>query len=199
MATSSKRACAIPRSAVPRAPAPCSRPLLTRTSVGDTQTLKGRSNSVSVGFPGAHNVLFEPSESLWWVWGLILNAILPLLSSRWGFSFALRRGIYFLVGSNILLSMVVQQRVVILEFLQEKMNTRPSIPSSHLRCESESHLVVSDSETPWTYSSRNSPGQNAGMGSLSLLQGIFPTQGLNPGLLHCRQILYHLSHQGSPI
>ena len=36
------------------------------------------------------------------------------------------------------------------------------------------------------------------MGSLSLLQGIFPTQELNQGLLHCRQILYHLNHQGSP-
>ena len=36
------------------------------------------------------------------------------------------------------------------------------------------------------------------MGSLSLLQGIFPTQGSNPGLPHCRQILYQLSHQGSP-
>ena len=36
-----------------------------------------------------------------------------------------------------------------------------------------------------------------GMGSLSLLQGIFPTQGLNPGLLHCKQILYQLSHQES--
>ena len=36
------------------------------------------------------------------------------------------------------------------------------------------------------------------MGSLSLLQGIFPTQGSNPGLLHCRQILYQLSNQGSP-
>ena len=35
-------------------------------------------------------------------------------------------------------------------------------------------------------------------GSLSLLQGIFPTQGLNPGLLHCRRILYQLSHKGSP-
>ena len=46
---------------------------------------------------------------------------------------------------------------------------------------------------PW-----NSPGQNAGVGSLSLLQEIFPTQGLNPGLLHCRQILYQLSHKGSP-
>ena len=44
----------------------------------------------------------------------------------------------------------------------------------------------------------NSPGQNTGVGSHFLLQGIFPIQGLNPGLLHCRQILYHLSHQGSP-
>ena len=42
------------------------------------------------------------------------------------------------------------------------------------------------------YSQTNSPGQNTGEGSLSLLQGIFPTQGLNSGLLHCRWILYHL-------
>ena len=48
------------------------------------------------------------------------------------------------------------------------------------------------------YSLWNSPGQNTGVGSLSLLQGIFPTQGSNPGLLHCRQILYQLSYQGSP-
>ena len=48
------------------------------------------------------------------------------------------------------------------------------------------------------YSPWNSPVQNTGVGSLSLLQGIFPTQGLNPGLLHCRWILYQLSHKGSP-
>jgi len=46
------------------------------------------------------------------------------------------------------------------------------------------------------YSPWNSPGQNSGVGSLSLLQGIFPTQGSNPGLLHCRRILYQLSYQG---
>ena len=40
--------------------------------------------------------------------------------------------------------------------------------------------------------------KNTGVGNLSLLQGIFPIQGSNPGLPHCRQILYHLSHQGSP-
>ena len=48
------------------------------------------------------------------------------------------------------------------------------------------------------YSPWNSPGQNTGVGSRSLLQGIFPTQGSNPGLLHCRQILYQLSHRGGP-
>ena len=47
--------------------------------------------------------------------------------------------------------------------------------------------------TPWNY-----PGQNTGVGSLFLLQGIFPTQGSNPGLPHCRWILYQLSHMGSP-
>ena len=47
---------------------------------------------------------------------------------------------------------------------------------------------------PW-----DSPGQNTGGGCHSLLQGIFPTQGLNPGLLHYHQILYCLSHQGSAV
>ena len=47
--------------------------------------------------------------------------------------------------------------------------------------------------TPWT-----SPDQNTGVGSLSLLHRISPTQGSNPGLLLCRQILYQLSHKGSP-
>ena len=52
---------------------------------------------------------------------------------------------------------------------------------------------------PGLYSPWNSPGQNTGVGSLSLLQGIFPTQGSNPGLPHCRQILYQLSYQESPV
>ena len=58
--------------------------------------------------------------------------------------------------------------------------------------ESEICSVVSD-YSPW-----NSLSQNTGVGSLSLLQGIFSTQGSNPGLPHCRQILYQLSHKESP-
>ena len=46
---------------------------------------------------------------------------------------------------------------------------------------------------PWDF-----PGKSAGVDCHFLLQGIFPTQGSNLGLLHCRQTLYHLSHQGSP-
>jgi len=47
--------------------------------------------------------------------------------------------------------------------------------------------------TPWNF-----PGQNSRVGSLSLCQGIFPTQGSNPGVPHCRWILYQQSHRGSP-
>ena len=47
---------------------------------------------------------------------------------------------------------------------------------------------------PWNF-----PCKNTGVGCYFLLQGIFLTQGLNPGLLHCRHILYYLSHQGSPL
>ena len=65
------------------------------------------------------------------------------------------------------------------------------------KSESESRSVVSNSLWPHgLYSPQSSPGQNTGVGSLSLLQGIFPTQGPNPCLLHCRQILYQLSPQG---
>ena len=67
-----------------------------------------------------------------------------------------------------------------------------------LKSESEADSVMSNSL--WfhgLYSPWNSPGQNTGVGSLSLLQGIFPTQELNLGLRHCRQIIYRLRHQGS--
>ena len=73
-----------------------------------------------------------------------------------------------------------------------------------LKIESVSCPVVSDSLQshgleparllcPW-----DSPDKNTGVGCHAFLQGIFLTQGLNPGLQHCRWILYHLRHQGSP-
>ena len=67
-----------------------------------------------------------------------------------------------------------------------------------------SHSVVSDSLGPHGlqptrfHCPQNSPGKNTGVESHTLLQEIFPTQGFNLSLLHCRQILYHLSHHRSP-
>ena len=78
-------------------------------------------------------------------------------------------------------------------FSSQQMLYSKAVYAQHL------HSVVSDSVwphclcRPW-----NSPGQNTGVGSLPLLQGIFPTQGSNPGLLHCREILYHLGNQRRP-
>ena len=64
---------------------------------------------------------------------------------------------------------------------------------------SESISVLSDSLRPrGLYSPWNFPGQNTGVSSLFLLQGIFPTQGSNPGLPHCKRIIYQLSHKRSP-
>ena len=59
-------------------------------------------------------------------------------------------------------------------------------------------LHPTDCSPPVSSVHGDSPGKNIGVGCHALLQGIFPTQGSNLGLLNCRQILYHLSHQGSP-
>ena len=68
-----------------------------------------------------------------------------------------------------------------------------------VRGESESGSAVFNSlRLHRLYSPWNSPSQNTGMGTLSLPLGIFPTQGSNPGLPHCRRILYQLNHKGNP-
>ena len=85
-----------------------------------------------------------------------------------------------------------------LKLLMKGILKQVETTSSWTESESESHSVMSDSlQLHGLYSPWNSPGQNTGESSLFLLQGIFPTQGLNPRLPHCRQILYQLSHKGS--
>ena len=74
----------------------------------------------------------------------------------------------------------------------------PGFPILHCLPESESRSVhVQLFATPWTIQSMEFSRQNTGVCSLSLLQGIFPTQGSNLGLLNCRQILYQLSYLGN--
>ena len=83
------------------------------------------------------------------------------------------------------------------------VNYFSSLDITYTFSESVSRSLVSDSLQPHGLKptrllcSWNSPCKDTGVGSHSLLQGIFLTQGLNLGLLHCRWILYHLSHQGS--
>ena len=84
-------------------------------------------------------------------------------------------------------------------FVESSLSVRWLHDTHEVGPESESRSVVSNSLWPHGLSSPwNSPCQNTGVGSLSLLQGIFPTQGSNPGLPHCRWILYQLSHEGIP-
>ena len=91
MATSSKRhdaTCYSSQECCSQSPCHCNRLLLTCACTGDTQTLKGRSDSFSVEplCPGAHKVLLEPSKNHWQIWGLILNDISSFLSSCYHFS-----------------------------------------------------------------------------------------------------------------
>ena len=82
----------------------------------------------------------------------------------------------------------------------EKMSQGSAwVPKTLETRESESRSVKSDSSQPHGLCSPwNSPGQNTTVGSHSLLQGVFPTQGSNPGLPHWRRILYHLSQRKAP-
>ena len=80
-------------------------------------------------------------------------------------------------------------------FLQLHLHPEHSRVSSEAEIEKRS-AVSSTLQPHGLYSPWNSPGQNSGVGSCSLLQRIFLTQGSNPGLLCCKQILYQLSHQG---
>ena len=120
------------------------------------------------------------------------------------FSFCLSRYIFNII--KVIYICITKHQIYIYIFIWLVPETCPrSFPQTgdtiikSFEDENESPSVMSNSLWPHgLYSPWNSPGQNTGVGSLSLLQGIFPTQGLNPGLPHCRQILYQLSHQGSP-
>ena len=83
-------------------------------------------------------------------------------------------------------------------------NVSIEISKTERESKSSSHSVMSNSLWPHALEPTgllcqwNAPGKNTGVGCHSLLQGMFRTRGSNPGLLHCRHILYHLSHEGSP-
>ena len=128
LGTSSKKPYATHRSGVPRAPS-------LRQATTDLHLHRRHWNTQTRVWLSVCGVSWCTQASLWALWaslvGLILNAISPLLPSCWGSSFALGHSVsFFLVGPNILLSMVVQQRVVTLEFSQGKMSAYPCISPS---------------------------------------------------------------------
>ena len=88
----------------------------------------------------------------------------------------------------------------VIAYMEKKLKKNKYLHVLHC-AESLSHVHLfatpMDCSLPDTSDNGDSPGQNTGVGCHALFQGIFPTQGSKPGLPHCRQILYHLSHQGS--
>ena len=96
------------------------------------------------------------------------------------------------------------QRIGIMQIISlvtmERRNNNIYYVFYSMKVKVKSCSVMSNSLRPHgVYGSWNSPGQNTGVDSLSLLWGIFPTQESNQGLLHCRWILYQLSYQGSSL
>ena len=132
----------------------------------------------------------------WWPHGLCTAKLLcpwdfPDKNTAVGCHFLLQ-GIFWTRGSNPHLLCLLHRQMdsLPLHHLSVLCLVAQSCPTlcSPMDCNPTGFSVYGDS-----------PGKNTGMGCHAPLQGIFSTQGLNPGLLHCKWILYHLSHQGSII
>ena len=99
----------------------------------------------------------------------------------------------------------VREYYMDIRFLQNPVLLRSALPTScplYTKPCLVAHSCLTlcnpmDCSPPGSSVHGNFPDKNTGVGCHVLLQGIFPTQGLNPGLPHCRWVLYHLSHQGS--
>ena len=80
---------------------------------------------------------------------------------------------------------------------RSRLEATGQVPGAHSALSSPLWHAMLACSLPDSFVHESSPGKNPGVGCHALLPGIFPTQGSNPGLPHCRWILYHLSHQGS--
>ena len=154
--------------------------------------------------PGLHKVLFVPSKSLCFPSPVeVLSSNPSGLQSQipWGFSVP---SLDSQVGKSVVGPRIFTAVWELLWYNCSPICRSPSwwlcVCHAVLSCS-----VVSDFAVPWTVACQaplvhgDSPGKNSGVDCHALLQGIFPTWGLNPGLPHCRRVLYHLSHCGSPI
>ena len=133
-------------------------------------------------------VSFEPSRKLWVMQKgrMGLESICDdVLRATW-------------MASPGVLKFTLLSNILILQWREKRPQKMKKIQTTSYEGESESLSVLSGSlRSHELYHPWNSSGQNTGVGILSLLQGVIPTQELNWGLLHCRHILYQLSYQGS--
>ena len=138
------------------------------------------------------------------LWTVAHQAPLSMGSSRqeyWVGCHALLQGIFPTQGSNPHLQHLLHCRRILHDWATREaliiifVNVNVLVTQSCLTfCDPMDCSPPGSSVCRW-----NSPGKNTGVDHLALLQGIFLTQRLNPSLRHCRQILYHLSHEESPI
>ena len=144
--------------------------------------MSSQKNSIHKNF-----LLCFPFPEFWGKFYLLITSTHNARESFWSTSL-----LYKWIGKTIY--------TTILQIVKDRYYSFPTLSNTYwaYESESESRSVMSNSLGPHgLYSPWNSPGQNTGGSSLSLLQEIFPTQELNPGLPHWRQILYQLSHKGS--
>ena len=172
----------------------------------DGQSSKGYLISLSLDFDICMSGWLGQSSSFW----VLFSEVLSFLESIFGATLRARRRLRWLLvfkTSVLLLSYMIGTL-----HMGKKFNAKEEfiIIQTYKFCKAPyncavlSCSVVSDSLRPYGLQSArllcpwDSPGKKTGVGCHALFQGIFPTQGSNPGLLHCRWILYCLNHQGSP-
>ena len=125
---------------------------------------------------------------------IVLNLWLFLLISLQNCKVTVKQHAYNWLTLHVLSNFPSRLNVLIFHLLEMFESSKFIVLSI-----SESHLAMSSSLGPHTlFSPWNSAGKSKGVGILSFLQVILPTQDSKPGLLHSRQILYQLCHKGSP-
>ena len=142
------------------------------------------------------------SDSCAMPWTKAHQAPLPMGFSRqeyWSGLHTLLQGIFLTQGSNPCLLHLLHWQAGSLPLVPpRKPQFQVSVQFSSVAKSCPTLCDPMDCSLPGSSVHGDSPGKNTGVGCHALLQGIFPTQELNWGLLHCRQILYQLSYQGSP-
>ena len=147
--------------------------------------------------------VFKGKEDSTFPWTFVVKLLIPSFQTS-GLQHCERRNFYCLKPPRLWSFAMAAQGINIPEYKVMMQRQFICMMGTMLlfwvTSESERCSVMSNSLWPHElYSPWNSPGQNARVGSYSLLQGIFPTQGSNPGLPHCWRILYQLNHKGSPL